>query len=110
MQGYKSAILAAAIVIGGASGASASLVSAPVSFVDASRVQIVAGSNNPAGVIKDLIKDLLDQLRGGRNGGGGGNGPHSVPGPVAAAGLPFLLAAGGYRLIRRRRRNRNRQD
>jgi hypothetical protein len=101
MRGYKSAVLAVAILVGGATGASASLV-------DVSRVQIVAGPNNPGQVIKDLIKDLLGKVRGGRNGPNGG--PHSVPGPAAAVGLPFLLAAGGYHLIRRRRRNRGKRE
>ncbi len=38
-------------------------------------------------------------------------GPHALPGPVAGAGLPFLIVAGAvgaYRLIRRRRQE-NRQ-
>lgn len=38
-------------------------------------------------------------------GGGGGGGGQNVgaPGPVAGAGLPFLLVAGAYALVRRRR-------
>jgi len=101
MRAYKSAIVAVAILVGGTTAASASLV-------DMSRVQIVAGPSNPGQIIKDLIHDLLKDLRGGRKGPKGG--PHSVPGPAAAVGLPFLLAAGGYHLIRRRRRNRDKQD
>jgi hypothetical protein len=101
MRGYRSAFLAVAILAGGATGASASLV-------DISRVQIVAGPSNHGQAVKDLIKGLTKDLRGGRHGNSGG--PHSVPGPVAAVGLPFLLVAGGYRLIRRRRRNRDKLD
>ncbi len=101
MQRYKSAILAVAILVGGATGASASLV-------DVSRVQILAGPSNPGDLIRDLIKDLIKDLRGGRGGPSGG--PHSVPGPAAAVGLSYLLAAGGYHLIRRRRRNRDKQE
>ncbi|MGF9764791.1 hypothetical protein AAII07_57950 [Microvirga sp. 0TCS3.31] len=36
-------------------------------------------------------------------GGGGGGGNKGVPGPIAGAGLPFLLIAGGYVLVRRYR-------
>ena len=35
--------------------------------------------------------------------GGGGGGSKGVPGPIAGAGLPFLLLAGGYVLVRRYR-------
>ncbi|MGF9763133.1 hypothetical protein AAII07_49110 [Microvirga sp. 0TCS3.31] len=35
--------------------------------------------------------------------GGGGGGSKGVPGPIAGAGLPFLLIAGGYALVRRYR-------
>jgi hypothetical protein len=101
MKRYKSALLAVAILIGGTTGATASMV-------DVSRVQIVAGPSDPGQIIRDLIKDLLGKLRGDRGGNGGGS--HSVPGPAAAVGLPFLLAAGGYHLIRRRRRNRDKQE
>jgi hypothetical protein len=41
-------------------------------------------------------------------GGPGGNNKGS-PGPVAGAGLPFLLLAGGYVLVRRYR-NRHRAE
>jgi hypothetical protein len=34
------------------------------------------------------------------------SGNKGVPGPIAGAGLPFLLLAGGYVLIRRYRRGR----
>lgn len=37
------------------------------------------------------------------SGGGGGGGNVGAPGPTAGAGLPFLLVAGGYALLRRRR-------
>lgn len=37
------------------------------------------------------------------SGGGGGGGNVGAPGPTAGAGLPFLLLAGGYALLRRRR-------
>lgn len=37
-------------------------------------------------------------------GGGGGSGSNvGAPGPIAGAGLPFLLVAGAYALVRRRR-------
>jgi hypothetical protein len=41
----------------------------------------------------------------GNNGDGDGNGGSSrgAPGPIAGAGLPFLLIAGGYALVRRYR-------
>jgi hypothetical protein len=46
----------------------------------------------------------------GHSGGGGGGGSvgsnRGAPGPIAGAGLPFLLLAGGYALVRRYR-NRN---
>jgi hypothetical protein len=44
-------------------------------------------------------------LAGGRGGHhhGGHHGGKGVPGPIAGAGLPFLLIAGGYALVRRRR-------
>lgn len=44
---------------------------------------------------------------GGRNGGSGGGprgGSLGAPGPVAGAGLPFLLLAGGYGVYRHLRR------
>ncbi len=37
------------------------------------------------------------------NGLGFGRGGHGAPAPLAAAGLPFLLVAGAYKAIRRRR-------
>jgi hypothetical protein len=40
----------------------------------------------------------------GNNGNGFGN--IGVPGPIAGAGLPFLLLAGGYAVSRYRRQNR----
>ncbi|MGF9764503.1 hypothetical protein AAII07_56395 [Microvirga sp. 0TCS3.31] len=40
---------------------------------------------------------------GGPSHGGGGGGNKGVPGPIAGAGLPFLLLAGGYVLVRRYR-------
>jgi hypothetical protein len=46
------------------------------------------------------------------NGGNSGNAPghnKGAPGPVAGAGLPFLLLIGGYGLVRRYR-NRHRAD
>jgi hypothetical protein len=43
----------------------------------------------------------------GGNSGGSGGGSVGVPGPIAGAGVPFLLIAGGYVLLRRyRSRNR----
>jgi hypothetical protein len=39
----------------------------------------------------------------GAGGSGGGGGNKGVPGPIAGAGLPFLLLAGGYVLVRRYR-------
>jgi hypothetical protein len=41
--------------------------------------------------------------------GSGGGGSIGTPGPIAGAGLPFLLLAGGYALVRRYR-NRNRAE
>jgi hypothetical protein len=38
--------------------------------------------------------------KGGKGGGGGSKG---APGPIAGAGLPILLLAGGYALVRRYR-------
>jgi hypothetical protein len=43
----------------------------------------------------------------GNNGQGVGN--IGVPGPIAGAGLPFLLLVGGYALVRRHR-NRSKAD
>jgi hypothetical protein len=40
---------------------------------------------------------------GYHHGGGGGGGNKGAPGPIAGAGLPFLLLAGGYALMRRYR-------
>ncbi len=45
-----------------------------------------------------------DRGRGGAVGGGSGNsGARAAPGPVAGLGLPFLVVAGAYILVRRRR-------
>lgn len=41
-----------------------------------------------------------------KGGGGGGGSSAGAPGPIAGAGLPFLLIAGGYVMFRRYRRNR----
>lgn len=44
---------------------------------------------------------------GGSAGGGGilgGGSNRGAPGPIAGAGLPFLLLAGGYVLVRRHRK------
>lgn len=50
----------------------------------------------------------LGYANGWSNGGGpsGGGSSRGAPGPIAGAGLPFLLLAGGYILVRRRYRNR----
>jgi len=45
----------------------------------------------------------------GGGGGGGHGGSKGAPGPIAGAGLPILLAAGGYAWVRRYR-NRRRDD
>jgi hypothetical protein len=42
-----------------------------------------------------------NQCQGNSCGGGGSNA--GAPGPIAGAGLPFLLIAGGYALVRRYR-------
>jgi hypothetical protein len=42
-------------------------------------------------------------------GWGAGGSNKGVPGPIAGAGLPFLVLAGAYVLVRRRR-NRNRDE
>lgn len=42
----------------------------------------------------------------GGGGGGGGGGSAGAPGPIAGAGLPFLVIAGGYALVRWDRRRR----
>jgi hypothetical protein len=41
---------------------------------------------------------------GGGKGDGGGGGSRGAPGPIAGAGLPILLFAGGFALARRYRR------
>ncbi|MGF9763826.1 hypothetical protein AAII07_52805 [Microvirga sp. 0TCS3.31] len=41
--------------------------------------------------------------KGGKGDKGGKGGSKGVPGPIAGAGLPFLLLAGGYVLVRRYR-------
>ncbi len=46
---------------------------------------------------------------GSSHSGGGGGSSKGVPGPVAGAGLSFLLVAGGYVLVRRYR-NRYRAE
>ncbi len=43
---------------------------------------------------------------GPSHGGGGVGGNKGAPGPIAGAGLPFLLIAGGYVLVRRYRNRR----
>lgn len=48
-----------------------------------------------------------NQCQGNSCGGfGGGGGNKGAPGPIAGAGLPFLLLAGGYVLVRRYRNGR----
>lgn len=42
-------------------------------------------------------------------GGWGAGGSKGAPGPIAGAGLPFLLIAGGYALVRRYR-NRSKAE
>jgi len=44
---------------------------------------------------------------GWSNGGGGSKG---APGPIAGAGLPVLLVAGGYALVRRYRNRRKTEE
>ena len=44
--------------------------------------------------------------KGDKGGKGGGGGSKGAPGPIAGAGLPILLVAGGYVLVRRRRNRR----
>jgi hypothetical protein len=46
---------------------------------------------------------------GGNAGSGGSGGSIGTPGAIAGAGLPFLLLAGGYVLVRRYR-SRNRAE
>lgn len=45
---------------------------------------------------------------GGNPGGGSGN--LGAPGPLAGAGLPFLILAGGYILVRRHRDRKRAQS
>ena len=45
-------------------------------------------------------------LRGSPSGGGGAE-IHAAPGPIAGAGLPILIVAGGYWIARRLRRKAN---
>ena len=47
--------------------------------------------------------------KGDKGGKGGGGGSKGAPGPIAGAGLPILLVAGGYALVRRYR-NRRKED
>ncbi|MGH6835217.1 MAG: hypothetical protein ACREC9_06635 [Methylocella sp.] len=44
---------------------------------------------------------------GGSGGGGGGGGGTAVPGPIAGAGLGYLVLAGGYYVVRRWRKHNN---
>ena len=48
----------------------------------------------------------------GNNGNGNGNGGSNrgAPGPIAGAGLPILLVAGGYALVRRYRNRKAEQS
>ncbi len=47
---------------------------------------------------------------GGPRGGNGNGGVHrGAPGPIAGAGIPFLLLAGGYILVRRYRKRGKRE-
>ncbi|MEJ1161916.1 LPXTG cell wall anchor domain-containing protein [Prosthecomicrobium sp. N25] len=56
-----------------------------------------------------LAMAAVEGPKGGGTGGGvtpnigGGEGPKNVPGPIAGAGLPLLLAAAGYAAWRRRK-------
>jgi len=46
-------------------------------------------------------------LRGSQSSGGGGGEIHAAPDPIAGAGLPILIVAGGYWIVRRLRRKAN---
>jgi len=56
----------------------------------------------------DQVGQSGQQGQQGQSGGGGGT-TKGAPGPVAGAGLPVLLIAGGYALVRRYR-NRSKAD
>src|SRR4051812_45151966 len=45
-----------------------------------------------------------DKPHGGGSSGGPGGSNKGAPGPIAGAGLPFVLIAGGYTLVRMYRR------
>ncbi len=67
----------------------------------------------PVQAMAKWSQSWVSENQGGHRGKGGGGGPPSrnvgAPGPVAGAGLPFLLLAGGYVLVRRYR-NRNKAE
>lgn len=109
MSKYVSSVAAILVSLTFSSVALAEIVTGPVS----SRPGVGApgksdaGGNNGKGTVAGHSNG-----RGGGNGGvgglfagggGGGGGSIGVPGPIAGAGLPFILVAGGYAWYRKRR-------
>lgn len=69
-------------------------------FLAAAVVCAISPLSALAGGGNDQGENGNDQGRDHNYGGGGNKG---APGPIAGAGLPFLLIAGGYVLVRRYR-------
>ncbi|MBZ6078820.1 hypothetical protein [Microvirga puerhi] len=61
------------------------------------------GPSNGNGYANGWYKNGKADGGGGSYTPGGGGGNKGAPGPLAGAGLPFLLLAGGYALVRRYR-------
>jgi hypothetical protein len=75
----------------------------PKTFITAAALCALTGSYAMAAGQPAARNHSKPGLGWGAGGSGGGGGNKGAPGPIAGAGLPFLLIAGGYVLVRRYR-------
>jgi hypothetical protein len=69
----------------------------------------ITASYTPPAFAAGKSQGFGNQCQGNSCGVLGGSNNKGAPGPIAGAGLPFLLVAGGYALVRRYR-NRSKAE